>query len=57
MTDLLAQLLGWAPRMSKSYVAMQRAPLLAEHTGEILAADLGYDAAQVQELREAGVLT
>jgi len=51
------QLLGWAPRMSKSYVAMQRAPLLAEHTGEILAADLGYDAAQVQELREAGVLT
>ena len=51
------QLLGWAPRMSKSHVAIKRAPLFAEHTDEILEADLGYGATQLQELREAGVLT
>ena len=50
-------LLGWAPRMSKSHVAMQRAPLLAEHTDEILESDLGFGSAELQALREAGVLT
>ena len=50
------QLLGWAPRMSKSDVPLQRAPLLSEHADEVLEADLGLDEAQVQALREAGVV-
>ena len=50
------QLLGWAPRMSKSDVPLQRAPLLSEHADEVLEADLGLDEAQVRALREAGVV-
>ena len=51
------QLLGWAPRMSESQVEITRAPLLAEHTDEILREDLGLDAAALAELRASGVLT
>ena len=50
------QLLGWAPRMSNSHVEIKRAPLLGEHSDEVLRADLDFDASQLQELREAGVL-
>ena len=50
------QLLGWAPRMSKSDVPLQRAPLLSEHADEVLEADLGLDEPQVQALREAGIV-
>ena len=50
------QLLGWAPRMSKSHVPLQRAPLLSEHADEVLEADLGLDDEQVRALREAGIV-
>ena len=50
------RLLGWAPRMSGSRVAIERAPLLGEHTGEVLAAELGIDAEAIGALRDAGVV-
>ncbi len=50
------RLLGWAPRMSKSDVPLVRAPLLGEHTSEILSDDLGLSAGDLQELEEAGIV-
>lgn len=50
------RLLGWAPRMSGSHVPIERAPLLGEHTEEVLAAELGVGADEVRALREAGVV-
>ena len=49
------KLLGWAPRMSESAVPIKVAPLLGEHTLEVVAADLG-SAADVDRLVEAGVI-
>ncbi|MCY3919590.1 MAG: CoA transferase [Chloroflexi bacterium] len=50
------RLLGWAPRLSKSDVPLRRAPLLGEHSDEVLAADLALSAAEIAELRTAGAL-
>ena len=50
------KLLGWAPRMSKSDVPIERAPLMGEHSDEVLKEDLSFSDAQVAELREAGVI-
>ena len=50
------KLLGWAPRMSESAVPIKAAPLLGEHTLEVVAADLG-SAADVDRLVEAGVIS
>jgi formyl-CoA transferase len=50
------KLLGWAPRMSKSQVPLQRAPLMGEHSDEILAADLDLGVAQLAELRQSGIV-
>jgi formyl-CoA transferase len=50
------KLLGWAPRMSKSHVPLERAPLMGEHSDEILAADLELGPPQLAELREAGIV-
>ena len=50
------RLLGWAPRMSKSDVPIERAPLLGEHSQDVLAAELGLGADEVASLREAGVV-
>ena len=50
------RLLGWAPRLSKSDVPVRRAPLLGEHSDEVLAADLALSAAQIEELRAAGAV-
>ena len=50
------RLLGWAPRLSKSDVPLRRAPLLGEHSDEVLAADLALSAAEIAELRAAGAL-
>ncbi|MDJ0852937.1 MAG: CoA transferase [Myxococcota bacterium] len=50
------RLLGWAPRMSGSAVPLERAPLLGEHTDEVLAAEVGASTEEVQKLREAGVI-
>ena len=50
------RLLGWAPRMSKSDVPIERAPLLGEHSQDVLAAELGLGADEVASLCEAGVV-
>ena len=50
------KLLGWAPRMSKSHVPLQRAPLMGEHSDEILAADLELGPPQLAELHHAGIV-
>ena len=49
-------LLGFAPRLSGSAVPIRRAPLLGEHTAEVLAADLGMLPGELQELHAAGVI-
>ena len=50
------KLLGWAPRMSKSDVPIGRAPLMGEHSDEVLKGDLEVTDDQIAELREAGVV-
>ena len=50
------RLLGWAPRMSDSSVPIERAPLLGEHTDEVLSAELGVDADELRNLRDAGIV-
>jgi formyl-CoA transferase len=51
------RLLGWAPRMSKSDVPLRRAPLMGEHSNEILAEDLALSAGAIADLRDAGVVS
>ena len=48
--------LGWAPRLSRSAVPMRAAPLLGEHTGEVLADDLGVCAEDLAALAREGVV-
>lgn len=50
------RLLGWAARLSLSSVPIEAAPLLGEHTDEILMRELDLDESTLRELREAGVL-
>ena len=50
------RLLGFAPRMSASNVPLQRAPLLGEHTADVLGDELGMESATLDSLREAGVI-
>ena len=50
------KLLGWPARMSESAVPIQAAPLLGQHTREVVAADLGLSETELQELLEAGVI-
>ncbi len=50
------KLLGWAPRLSESDVPITAAPLLGQHTDDVLKTDLGLDAEAVASLRDAGVL-
>ena len=49
-------LLGFGPRLSGSEVPIERAPLLGEHTGEVLAADLGVDTEELDKLHHAGII-
>ncbi len=51
------RLLGWGPRMSGSRVPIQRAPLMGEHSDEILESDLGFSAERLEQLRGAGVVS
>jgi formyl-CoA transferase len=51
------RVLGFAPRMSGSEVPIQRAPLMGEHSEEILASDLGLEATRLEELRITGVIS
>ena len=50
------RLLGWPARLSRSAVPLTAAPLLGQHTDEVLAQDLALDAAELDRLRAAGVL-
>jgi formyl-CoA transferase len=47
-------LLGFAPELSASEVPMRRAPLLGEHTDEILAKELNLDTKALEQLRTDG---
>ena len=49
-------LLGWAPRLSASEVPIRRAPLLGEHTDEVLSQDLGLGPQELESLRESEVV-
>ena len=49
-------LLGCPIRLSESPPAHQRAPLLGEHTRDVLSAELGLAADQIEELAAAGVI-
>ena len=42
--------------MSKSHVAIEPAPLLGEHTDQVLATDLGLSQTEIDALREAGAI-
>ena len=48
--------LGWAPRLSRSAVPMRAAPLLGEHTSEVLADDLGVCPEDLAALAQEGVV-
>ena len=50
------KLLGWPARMSESKVPIKAAPLLGEHSREVVAADLGLSAEEVDGLVGRGVL-
>jgi formyl-CoA transferase len=44
-------------KMSDSITEVKRAPLLGEHTEEILAKELGYSAAEIAEIKASGAIT
>ncbi len=50
------RLLGFAPRLSASEVEMTRAPLLGEHSDEVLREELGLADEALAALRQNGVL-
>ena len=56
LSGAAVKLLGFAPRMSRSEVPLARAPLLGEHTYEVLAAELGMAEEELRALGEKGVL-
>ncbi|MYD44571.1 MAG: CoA transferase [Gammaproteobacteria bacterium] len=47
-------MLGFAPRLSKSNVDMERPPHLGEHTDQVLAEELGLKESALSALRDAG---
>ena len=49
-------LLRWPPLMSASQVPMRPAPLLGEHTAEVVADDTGMSADEIRDLQARGVL-
>ncbi len=50
------ELLGFAPRLSNGDVPFVRAPLMGEHTDDVLRADLDLEPAEITDLRDAGVV-
>ncbi len=48
--------MGWPPRMSESKVPIVSAPLLGEHTVEVLGEELGLGAGELAPLLEGGVI-
>ena len=51
------KLLGWPVRMSESAVAFAPAPLLGQHSREVIAADLSLAEEEIDALVQAGVMT
>ena len=51
------KLLGFAPRMSQSNVDLKCAPLLGEHTAEVLQTELGMDQDKLENLRAQGAVS
>jgi formyl-CoA transferase len=49
--------LGCPIKLSDSPVEVERSPLLGEHTDEILGEVLGYDATQIDQLKDSGAFT
>ena len=49
--------LGWAPHLSASEVPMKAAPLLGEHTTEVLCDDLGLESEDLAKLQEKGIVS
>jgi formyl-CoA transferase len=49
-------LLGCPMRMSGSEVSLRAAPLLGQHTDEVIASDLGLDETEIRALRDRGAL-
>ena len=49
-------LLGFAPRLSESEVEIERAPLLGEHTDDVLAEELGLETKEITALRQSGIV-
>ena len=50
------RLLGWPPRMSESHVDIDPAPLLGEHSREVVSMELDLDDETIDELVSQGVL-
>ncbi len=50
------RLLGFPPRLSDSEVPIKSAPLLGEHTDEVLRSDLKLDSDEIAALEQAGVI-
>ncbi len=50
------RLLGFAPRMSESEVEIEAAPLMGQHTTEVLAQELDFDEERLSRLRDAGTI-
>jgi formyl-CoA transferase len=50
------RLLGFPPRLSESEVEIKCAPLLGEHTQEVLEADLNLKPDEIESLRLSGVI-
>ena len=50
------RLLGWPARMSASQVPIKAAPILGEHSAQVLAEDLALDQDSIAQLIEAGVV-
>ena len=49
-------MLGFAPRLSASQVALRQPPRLGEHTDALLAAELGLSGERLASLRGAGAI-
>jgi formyl-CoA transferase len=49
-------LLGFPPRLSESEVEIERAPLLGEHTREVLEAELNLGPDDIESLKQSGVI-
>ena len=50
------KLLGWPARMSESSVEIEAAPLLGEHSNEVLNNDLGLTQTELDDLTKQGVI-